>query len=107
MDPQILVDAFRDAKLIGKDETLRLVERARRIGAGWAIIIDLPATRKATDVIKNREALASALAVDEVQLLVERVRGNGGHAGRVAMWVADTDPYATPPTRTPLLDATC
>ena len=32
--------------------------------------------------IKTREALASALAVDEVQLIVERVRGNGGHAGR-------------------------
>ncbi|MGH3671950.1 MAG: cell division protein FtsK, partial [Pseudonocardiaceae bacterium] len=78
MDPQILVDAFRDAKLIGKDETLRLVERASRVGEGWAINIDLPATRKATDVIKNREALASALAVDEVQLLVERVRGNRG-----------------------------
>ena len=104
MDPQILVDAFRDAKLIGKDETLRLVERAHRVGAGWAITVDLPATRKATDVVKNREALASALAVDEVQLLVERVRGNGGHAGRVAMWVADADPYATPPLRTPLLD---
>ncbi|MGH3783700.1 MAG: cell division protein FtsK, partial [Pseudonocardiaceae bacterium] len=103
MDPQILVDAFRDAKLIGKDETLRLVQRANRVGAGWSITVDLPATRKATDVIKNREALASALAVDEVQLLVERVRGDGGHAGRVAMWVADTDPYATPPTRTPLL----
>jgi DNA segregation ATPase FtsK/SpoIIIE, S-DNA-T family len=86
---------------------LRLVERARRVGEGWAITIDLPATRKATDVIKNREALASALAVDEVQLLVERVRGNGGHAGRVAMWVADTDPYATPPTRTPLLEVAC
>jgi DNA segregation ATPase FtsK/SpoIIIE, S-DNA-T family len=54
-------------------------------------------------VIKNREALASALAVDEVQLIVERVRGNGGHAGRVSMWVADSDPYATPPLRTPLL----
>jgi S-DNA-T family DNA segregation ATPase FtsK/SpoIIIE len=107
MDPQILVDAFRDAKLIGKDETLRLVERASRVGAGWAITIDLPATRKATDVVKNREALASALAVDEVQLLVERVRGNGGHAGRVAMWVADADPYATPPLRTPLLDVAC
>jgi DNA segregation ATPase FtsK/SpoIIIE, S-DNA-T family len=88
MDPQVLVDAFRDAKLIGKDETLRLVERAHRVGAGWAITVDLPATRKATDVVKNREALASALAVDEVQLLVERVRGNGGHAGRVALWVA-------------------
>ena len=104
MDPQVLVDAFRDAKLIGKDETLRLVERATRQGEGWAITVDLPATRKATDVIKNREALASALAVDEVQLIVERVRGNGGHAGRVALWVADEDPYAAPPTRTPLLD---
>lgn len=87
MDPQVLVDAFRDAKLIGKDETLRLVERAHRQGDGWAITIDLPATRKATDVIKQREALASALAVDEIQLVTERVRGKGGHAGRVAMWV--------------------
>jgi DNA segregation ATPase FtsK/SpoIIIE, S-DNA-T family len=104
MDPQVLVDAFRDAKLIGKDELLRLVERATRVGDGWAITVDLPATRKAADVIKNREALASALAVDEVQLIVERVRGNGGHAGRVAMWVADEDPYASPPVRTPLLD---
>jgi S-DNA-T family DNA segregation ATPase FtsK/SpoIIIE len=32
MDPQVLVDAFRDAKLIGKDESLRLVERAARVG---------------------------------------------------------------------------
>ena len=48
MDPQILVDAFHDAKLIGKDETLRLVERASRSAEGWAITIDLPATRKAT-----------------------------------------------------------
>ncbi len=83
--------------------SLRLVERATRVGDGWAITVDLPATRKATDVIKHREALASALAVDEVQLIVERVRGNGGHAGRVAMWVADEDPYASPPLRTPLL----
>ncbi|MEV0070824.1 cell division protein FtsK [Amycolatopsis sp. NPDC050768] len=106
MDPQVLVDAFRDAKLIGKDETLRLVERATRVGDGWAVTVDLPATRKAADVVKNRDALASALAVDEVQLIVERVRGNSGHAGRVAMWVADEDPYASPPLRTPLLGVT-
>ncbi|MEN3320664.1 MAG: segregation ATPase FtsK/SpoIIIE, family [Mycobacterium sp.] len=103
MDPQVLVDAFRDGKLIGKDESLRLVERATRAGDGWAITVDLPATRKAADVIKNREALASALAVDEVQLIVERVRGAGGHAGRVAMWVADEDPYAKESPPTPLL----
>lgn len=106
MDPQVLVDAFRDAKLIGKDESLRLVERATRVGDGWAVTVDLPATRKAADVVKNREALASALAVDEVQLIVERVRGNGGHAGRVSMWVADEDPYGSPPLRTPLLGVT-
>ena len=105
MDPQVLVDAFRDAKLIGKDETLRLVERAHRQGKGWAITVDLPATRKAVDVIKGRDALASALAVDEVQLIVERVRGRGGHAGRVAMLVADEDPYAGPPLPTPLRTA--
>jgi DNA segregation ATPase FtsK/SpoIIIE, S-DNA-T family len=105
MDPQVLVDAFRDARLIGKDETLRLVRRAERQGDGWAVTVDLPATRKAADVIKGRDALASALAVDEVQLIAERVRGNGGHAGRVALWVADNDPYSTPPQRTPLLAA--
>ncbi len=55
-------------------------------------------------MIKHRDALASALAVDEVQLIVERVRGKGGHAGRVFLWVADEDPYAGPPLRTPLLD---
>src|SRR5262249_48704930 len=72
-----------------------------RVGAGWAITVDLPATRKATDVIKNREALASALAVDEVQLIVERGRGNGGHARRGAVGGADGDPEAAPPGRTP------
>jgi hypothetical protein len=75
---------------------LRLVERASRVGAGWAITINFSATRKTVDMIKNREALASALTVDEVQLLVECVRGNGRHAGRVTMWVADAGPSPDP-----------
>ena len=104
MDPQVLVDAFRDAKIIGKDESLRLVERAAHDGSGWAVTVDLPATRKAADAIKGRDALASALAVDEMQLIVERVRGRGGHAGRVFLWVADEDPYSGLPLRFPLLD---
>ncbi|MBB5908276.1 FtsK/SpoIIIE domain-containing protein [Actinoalloteichus hymeniacidonis] len=105
MDPQVLVDAFRDAKLIGRDESLRLVERATHTGGGWSITVDLPATRKAADVIKHRDALASALAVDEVQLVAERVRGRGGHAGRVFLWVADVDPYSGPPFSSPLVRA--
>nr|WP_245782371.1 cell division protein FtsK [Actinokineospora terrae] len=102
VDPLALAEAFRDARLIGKDESLRLVERPIRSGDGWAVTVDLPATRKAADVIRSRDALASALAVDELQLVVERVRGNGGHAGRAAIWVADSDPYDKPPERTPL-----
>ncbi|ASO20555.1 S-DNA-T family DNA segregation ATPase FtsK/SpoIIIE [Actinoalloteichus hoggarensis] len=105
MDPQVLVDAFRDAKLIGRDESLRLVERATHSGGGWSITVDLPATRKAADVLKHRDALASALAVDEVQLVAERVRGRGGHAGRVFLWVADVDPYGGPPFSSPLVRA--
>lgn len=84
---------------------MRLVERASRVGAAWAITINFPATRKTVDMIKNREALASALTVDEVQLLVECVRGNGRHAGRVTMWVADAVPRQihddTKPASTP------
>ncbi|WP_337661764.1 FtsK/SpoIIIE domain-containing protein [Actinoalloteichus sp. AHMU CJ021] len=102
-DPGPLAAAFRDAKLLGRDEMLQVVHRMRRSGAGWAVTIDLPATRKATDVLHHREALASALAVDETQLVVERVRGEAGHAGRVALWVADRDPYAGPATGTPVL----
>ncbi|MCA1185902.1 cell division protein FtsK [Saccharopolyspora sp. 6T] len=105
MDPQVLIDAFRDAKLIGREDTVHLVERAARSGQGWAMTVDLPATRKAADVIKQREALASALAVDEVQLVAERVRGRRGHAGRVFLWVADDDPYSGPPLPYPLLSA--
>jgi S-DNA-T family DNA segregation ATPase FtsK/SpoIIIE len=104
MDPEVMVEAFRGAKLIGKDETLRLVDRATRMSGGWALTVDLPETRKASDVIKNRDALASALAVDEIQLIVDRVRGEGGHAGRVSLWVADRDPYSTSAVRTPLLN---
>lgn len=105
MDGDHLVTAFRDAKLIGKDESIMLVKAPRHDGTGWALTIDLPPSRKASDVIAKREALASALAVDEVRLIVERVRGDGGHAGRLAFWVGDADPYAAAPVPSPLADA--
>jgi S-DNA-T family DNA segregation ATPase FtsK/SpoIIIE len=97
MNGDHLVIAFRAAKLIGKDESLMLVKAPRHDGTGWALTIDLPPSRKASDVIAKRESLASALAVDEVRLIVERVRGDDGHAGRLALWVGDADPYAVAP----------
>lgn len=99
-----LVDAFRAAKIIGAKEALAFPTRPRRDGAGWAVTVDLPAGRKASAAIAAREALASALGVDEAQLVLERVRGTGGHAGRLACWVADTDPLAQPALRSPLQD---
>ncbi|ONI85685.1 hypothetical protein ALI22I_28385 [Saccharothrix sp. ALI-22-I] len=105
MNGDHLVTAFRDAKLIGRDESLMLVKAPRHDGAGWALTLDLPPSRKASDVIGKRESLASALAVDEVRLIVERVRGDDGHAGRLALWVGDADPYAAEPVPSPLASA--
>jgi S-DNA-T family DNA segregation ATPase FtsK/SpoIIIE len=105
MNGDHLVTAFRDAKLIGRDESLMLVKAPRHDGTGWALTIDLPPSRKASDVIGKREALASALAVDEVRLIIERVRGDDGHAGRLALWVGDADPYAAEPVPSPLTSA--
>ncbi|GLZ29368.1 cell division protein FtsK [Lentzea sp. NBRC 105346] len=105
MNGDHLVIAFRDAKLIGKDESLMLVRAPRHDGTGWALTIDVPPSRKASDVIAKREALASALAVDEMRLIVERVRGDDGHAGRLALWVGDADPYTAAPVPSPLAAA--
>ena len=105
LDPNQLTDRFLEAGIVKKDERLYLVERPHREGDGTAVVLDLPGTRKASDAVRRTEDLASALAVDEIQLILERVRGTGGHAGRLSMWVADNDPYARPPSRSPLADA--
>ena len=93
----VLVDAFRAAKIIGPKDGLAFFARPTREGDGWAVVVDLPAGRKASAAIAAREALASALGVDEAQLVLDRVRGPGGHAGRLATWVADTDRWPSRP----------
>ena len=105
MDGEHLQEVFRQAKLIGKDERIAYVRQPRRDGAGWLVLVDLPGGKKAATAIKESETLASALAVDEIQLILERVRGKDGHAGRLRMWVADEDPYAQSPARSPLAEA--
>jgi S-DNA-T family DNA segregation ATPase FtsK/SpoIIIE len=105
MDGNNLVEAFRAAGAIGRTEGLLMVERPRNDTSGWSMVLDLPPSRKASDVIGKREALASALAVDEVRLILERVRGDKGHAGRLSVWIGHTDPYAAPPVASPLADA--
>ncbi|MGH3699070.1 MAG: cell division protein FtsK, partial [Pseudonocardiaceae bacterium] len=71
----------------------------------WAVTLDLPrgGGKTAADVIAKRDTVAAELGVDEIQVIMTRVRAAaGGHAGRVMVWVADDDPYLGAPNPSPL-----
>lgn len=114
MSAQQLNDALRAAGLLktgkGDDDgpKVRTVTGPIRDGRGWAVVFDLPTGggKKAADVLAKREEIAAELGVDEIQVIMSRVRAaGGGHAGRVSMWVADDDPYLGEPTPSPLAKA--
>lgn len=111
MSAQQLNDALRAAGLLkqGKgDEDAPRVSCTMgpvRDGRGWAVIFDMPrgGGKTASDVLAKREVIAQELGVDEIQIVMSRVRAaKGGNAGRVSMWVADDDPYLADPTPSPL-----
>ncbi|TDD27354.1 cell division protein FtsK [Actinomadura sp. KC06] len=107
--------AFRAVGLLkGKDEDedaprLVFVRRPQKDGAGWSTLFDLPkgSGKSAADALKLRDKIAAELGVDEIQLDMRRVRTpQGGHAGRISMWVCDEDPYLQDqPTPSPLVKA--
>lgn len=115
MSAQQLNDALRAAGLLkqgkGDDEGPKVtcVMGPLRDGNGWSVVFDLPrgGGKKARDVLAKREEIAAELGVDEIQVIMSRVRAaKGGHAGRVSMWVADDDPYlidGEPQNNSPLL----
>ena len=106
--PEHLTEAFRAAGLIKAGQALTLIQQPIRDGKGWASIIDLPrgCGKTANDVLSQREVLAAELGVDEIQLIMSRVRAHaGGHGGRIALWVADDDPYMGKPTTSPMAGA--
>ncbi|MFJ9807116.1 cell division protein FtsK [Streptomyces sp. NPDC101158] len=113
MSAQQLNDALRAAGLLksgsGKDEKdlprVSCTMGPVRDGRGWSVIFDLPrgGGKTASDVLAKREVIAQELGVDEIQVIMSRVRAaKGGNAGRVSMWVADDDPYLGTPNPSPL-----
>ncbi len=53
----------------------------------WAVILDLPrgGGKTAADVIAKRDTVAAELGVDEIQVIMSRVRAAaGGHADRLS-----------------------
>ncbi|MFJ9508442.1 FtsK/SpoIIIE domain-containing protein [Streptomyces anulatus] len=114
MSAQQLNDALRAAGLLKSgrgDEDAPRVSCSMgpvRDGRGWAVIFDLPrgGGKTASDVLAKREVIAQELGVDEIQVIMSRVRAaKGGNAGRVSMWVADDDPYLGAPNPSPLVKA--
>ncbi|WP_229401890.1 hypothetical protein [Micromonospora okii] len=108
LNMQILNEAFRAAGLLKGEVELRRVAPIMRDGRGWAAVVDMPrgGGKTAADAIAKRDVLAAELGVDEIQVLMGRVRANsGGHAGRLNIWVADDDPYLGPNTPSPLAKA--
>ncbi|MGH3841671.1 MAG: tyrosine-type recombinase/integrase [Pseudonocardiaceae bacterium] len=96
LSADMLTDALRAAGLVKADATLQLVTPPLRDGNGWAVTLDLPrgGGKTAADVIAKRDTVAAELGVDEIQVIMSRVRAAaGGHAGRLTVWVADDDPY--------------
>ncbi|MGP3753371.1 FtsK/SpoIIIE domain-containing protein [Streptomyces sp. IBSNAI001] len=117
MSAQQLNDALRAAGLLksgraGDDEKdaprVSCSMGPVRDGRGWAVIFDLPrgGGKTASDVLAKREVIAQELGVDEIQVIMSRVRASkGGNAGRVSMWVADDDPYLGKPNPSPFATA--
>ena len=101
----MLTAALRAAGLVKADATPQLVTPPLRDGNGWAVTLDLPrgGGKTAAYAIAKRDTLAAELGVDEIQVMMSRVRAvAGGHAGRLMIWVADDDPYIGPPRLSPL-----
>jgi S-DNA-T family DNA segregation ATPase FtsK/SpoIIIE len=99
LSADMLTAALRAAGLVKADATPQLVTLPLRDGHGWAVTLDLPrgGGKTAADAIAKRDTLAAELGVDEIQVIMSRVRAAaGGHAGRLMIWVADDDPYLGP-----------
>ena len=105
LSADVLTAALRAAGLVKADATPQLVTPPLRDGNGWAVTLDLPrgGGKTAADAITKRDTVAAELGVDEIQVMMSRVRAVvGGHAGRLMIWVADDDPYIGPPHPSPL-----
>ncbi len=108
--PAHLNDAFRAAGLLkGLDTALVLCAPIvrDRLDRGWETLLDLPrgGGKTAADAIGKLPTLAAELSVDEIQLVMRRVRAHeGGHGRRLSLWIADDDPYIGTPTPSLLID---
>jgi hypothetical protein len=88
-----------DAKL-GKVDDIRVIGPVVRDGSAWTALVEPPGGVTYQAAAKRLPELAGAIGVDMSQVAVDPVKGNNG---RFVLWVADSDPLAGPPAKSPLL----
>lgn len=69
-------------------------------GDGWRVVVDLPYGKTFGMAVNARDKLASGIDVAETQVFLDP---DPSSSRRVSMWVANQDPLAVSPGRTPLL----
>lgn len=110
LTPDMVLQALWAAKLcketIGPEAPEFVAPGVYREGNGYGAIVDLPFGYTAEQAIKRQTEIAAGLRVDDFRLFVEQVRGDRGHAARVKLWIADSDPHTRKAQSSPLVKAT-
>ncbi|WP_331764908.1 FtsK/SpoIIIE domain-containing protein [Streptomyces sp. NBC_01238] len=104
MTAPMLDNVFQAAKVIGSDETLRIVQMPMLDARGaWSAVIDLPPGIAAKKAMRATAEIASALGVEEAQVNMAKSKEKGSRAGRLEIYVAKQLPFTEDAAPGPLL----
>ncbi|WP_327162042.1 FtsK/SpoIIIE domain-containing protein [Streptomyces zaomyceticus] len=100
MSAPMLDQCFRAAKVIGSDESLRIVQMPMLDTRGaWTSVLDLPPGVPAKRAIRATDELAAAFGVEEAQVSVMK----RGRSGRIELYVSRDLPFTDKAAPGPLL----
>ncbi|MFJ9094617.1 FtsK/SpoIIIE domain-containing protein [Streptomyces globisporus] len=100
MTAPMLDQSFRAAKVIGADESLKVVQMPMLDARGaWSTVIDLPPGIPAKKAMRAVDELAAAFGVEEAQVSVSK----RGRSGRIELYVSRDLPFTDKAKPGPLL----
>lgn len=100
MTAPMLDQCFRAAKVIGAEETLRIVQMPMLDTRGaWSAVVDLPPGIPAKKAIRASDELAAAFGVEEAQVSLSK----RGRSGRIELYVSRELPFTEKAKTGPLL----
>lgn len=104
MTAPMLDEVFRRAKVIGSDESLRMVQMPMMdVRGAWSAVIDLPPGVPAKKAMRAHSEIASALGVEDAQVSMTKAKGKGARAGRLEIYVSKDLPFTEAGEPGPLL----